>query len=98
MIEVHLFRYFFQFWKRSFVSLITQSRANSRMMSNHILTVIGKYLDLRRAKCYQSSHQEAQNGKMRCGLRERNLFGRAFRPSKHPKQPKNVRKVRTNKP
>ena len=87
MIEVHLFRYFFQFWKRSFASLISQRRANSRMMSNHILTVIGKYLDSRRAKCYQSSHQEAQNSKMRCGLRERNLFGRAFRPSKHLKQP-----------
>jgi len=48
MIEVHLFRYFFQFWKRSFASLIAQSRANSRMMSNHILTVIEKYLDRHR--------------------------------------------------
>lgn len=42
-------------------------------------------VDLRRAKCYQSSHQEAQNGKMRCGLRERKPFGRSFEPSKHPK-------------
>lgn len=86
MIEVHLFRLFFQFWKRSFASLIAQRRSNSRMMSNHILTVIGKYLDLRQAKCYQSSHQEVQNGKMRCGLRERILFGRAFRPSKRLKK------------
>lgn len=87
MIEVHLFRYFFQFWKRSFASLIAQHRANSRMMSNHILTVIEKYLDCHREISSKSSHQEGQNGKMRCGLRERNLFGRAFRPSKHPKQP-----------
>jgi len=79
---------FFKFWKRSFASLIAQRRANSRMMSNHILTVIGKYLDSRRAKCYQSSHQEAQNSKMRCGLRERIPFGRTFRPYKHPKVPK----------
>lgn len=48
MIEVHLFRYFFQFWKRSFGSLISQRRANSRMMSNHILTVIEPHLDRHR--------------------------------------------------
>lgn len=87
MIEVHILHLFFQFWKRSFVSLITQSRANSRMMSNHILTVIEPHLDCHREISSKSSHQEAQNSKMRCGLRERNLFGRAFRPSKHLKQP-----------
>lgn len=98
MIEVHLLHLFFQFWKHSFASLIAQRRANSRMMSNHILTVIEKYLDSRRAKCYQSSHQKAQNGKIRCGLRERNPFGRAFWPLKHLKRPENVRKVRTKSP
>ena len=41
MIEVHLFRLFFQFWKRSFAS--------------HILTVIEKYLDLRREISWPSS-------------------------------------------
>lgn len=57
MIEVHLFRYFFQFWKRSFGSLITQRRANSRMMWNHILTVIEKYLDRHREISWLSSRK-----------------------------------------
>ena len=50
-----------------------------------------------RKKYSQSSHREAQNGKMRCGLRERKPFVRAFRPSKHLKRPQNVRKVRTKR-
>ena len=66
MIEVHLFRLFFQFWKRSFASLIAQHRANSRMMSNHILTVIEKYLPKVRTKRVKMAKWGADFGKESC--------------------------------